>query len=84
MNFRVEGDDVVFEVIRTERIRMTQATRDFIRTTCERSGKIPAIKFVRAEHNLGLKEAKDIVDGLVDNCVTSLGQLLRDKLDRIS
>lgn len=83
---RIEGDDVVFDVVRTERIRMSQALRDFIRDIAARDTglKIQAIKYVRLEYALGLKEAKDIVEGLTAGNVSSLGQLLRDKLDRDS
>lgn len=47
--------------------------------------KIPVIKFFRAEYNLGLKEAKDLVDAIANLDVHStkpinLGELLRSKL----
>ena len=84
-NVRVHGDEVVFDVVRTERIRMTQALRDFIReltTATSYHPKILAIKFVRAEYGIGLKEAKDIVDTLTEVRSSYLGELLRAKLDR--
>jgi len=86
MNIRIESEEVVFDVVRTERIHMTQALRDFIRDIGARDTglKIQAIKFVRAQYGIGLKEAKDIVDHLTRPSVSNLGQLLRDKLDRYS
>ena len=83
-NVRVEGDEVVFDVVRTERIRMTQALRDFIREVVAGKSlpKISAIKFVRAEYDIGLKEAKDIVDSLTEIRPSYLSDLLRAKLDR--
>ena len=83
-NVRVDGDEVVFDVVKTERIHMTQALRDFIRDiVMDRSlPKISAIRFMRAEYNIELKEAKDIVDSLTEIRPSSLGDLLRAKLDR--
>ena len=83
-NVKIDGDEVVFDVVRTERLIMSQALRDFIMeaSTGGMSPKICAIKFVRAEYGLGLKEAKAIVDTLTQSRPTYLGDLLRAKLDR--
>lgn len=81
---RIDGDEIFFEVVRTESIRMSQPMRDFIRDAANRdtSLKIRAIKFVRAEYNTSLADAKNIVDGLTANHDNNLGQLLREKLGR--
>lgn len=81
---RIEGDEIFFEVVRTESVRMSQPIRDFIRDAANRdtSLKIQAIKFVHAEYNISLADAKNIVDGLTANPASNLGQLLREKLDR--
>lgn len=41
------------------------------------SGKIGAIKLVRARLNLGLKEAKDLVDGYIDRDGGAMARQLR-------
>lgn len=82
MSVRLEGDQIIFTKTIESNIPMSPAMREFIFSTAERSGRIPAIKFVRAEYSLDLRQAKDIVDYLLERRPVDLGQLLRDKLDR--
>ena len=86
MTVKFEGNAVIFQVQREEKITMSEHLRDFIRDVAASSSnyRIPAIRFVRAEYGIGLKEAKDIVDAIAERKVANLGQLLLDKIERDS
>lgn len=86
MNIEIHtmGDEIVYPSVEYKRIKVSIATREFIRrVVVDAPTKIEAIKYLRAEHGLLLKDAKDIVDYLTAEQKT-LGDLLRAKIAQAS
>ena len=89
MDIKFEGDEIIYPVVEERRLSMPPAWQELLADFAREGtgNKIKAIKFLRAEYSLYLKDAKDIVEALISKypeqaSITNLGKLLRDKLDR--
>lgn len=74
---------------REQQFTVTQAEASLCHSLCEQGKLVMAIKFIREQYNLGLYDAKMIVDTIRDHYKwipaqepKTLGQLLKEKLEK--
>lgn len=60
------GKDPQYPVSTEVNITLPMHVVEVVKTLCEAGKKIRAIKYIRAEYGLGLKNSKDVVDFLDD------------------